>query len=391
MAIKIASQSSLSDPVSGARQKRLFLNEASLAGKLQHPHIVRVYDAGSSHEMLYIVMEYVAGTTLKHYCHPDALLPLDQVVEIVFKCSNALDYACRQGLIHRDIKPANLLITSGTDVKISDFGSALLVDSELTQVLDSVGTPSYMAPEQIAGGEITHHADIYALGVVMYELLTGRLPFRGENQFELLNNVSNSEPLPIEQVRSDIPQSVRQIVYRCMAKRPADRYADWNELCKALAQVHAQLEMRSDSASDTQQFNRMKQLHFFRSFSDIELWEVLRISEWRNFAGDKTLLQEGRVGGSLFILAAGEVRIIKGGSTLGTVDTGHCFGEMAYIQGSRRARSASVVSIGPVSIIKLKAEALAQASERLQSKFNQALLQTLAERLEKTSLLASAL
>ncbi|MCB1759697.1 MAG: protein kinase [Gammaproteobacteria bacterium] len=391
MAIKIASQSSLADPVSGARQKRLFLNEASLAGKLQHPHIVRVYDAGTSHEMLYIVMEYIAGSTLKRYCHPDALLPLDQVVEIIFKCSNALDYACRQGLIHRDIKPANLLITSGTDVKISDFGSALLVDSELTQVLDSVGTPSYMAPEQIAGREITHQADIYALGVVMYELLTGRLPFQAENQFELLNKVSHNQPLPIEQLRPDIPLPVRQIVYRCMAKQPAERYADWGELSKALAQVHAQLESHSDSESDTRRFNRMKQLHFFRNFSDVELWEVLRISEWRDFSGDRTLLQEGRVGGSLFILASGEVRVIKGETNLGKVTAGHCFGEMAYIQGSRRARSASVVSSGPVSIIKLKSESLTQASERLQSKFNQALLQTLAARLEQTSLLASAL
>lgn len=391
VAVKIAHQSRLNDPVHGTRYRKMFINEASLAGKLRHPHIVRVYDAGSDQDMLYIVMEYVDGKNLKQYCTADSLLPIDDVVEIIFKCSNAFDYACQQGLIHRDIKPANLLITSGTDVKITDFGSALLVDTELTQVLDAVGTPSYVAPEQISGGELTHQADIYSLGVVMYEMLTGRLPFHGSNQYELLQMISKNPPVPIEKLRTGIPSAVQQIVYRCMEKSPAQRFPNWSELSSALARVHEHLEPQSADASDTRMFNMMKKLRFFRNFSDVELWEVLRISQWRKFPPATQLLREGKIGGSLFVLAEGEVKITKGDAPLGTVEAGQCFGEMAYIQGTRKARSATVVSNSTVTVIKIGAEALAEASEHLQAKFNQELLKTLAERLERTSIMASAL
>ena len=391
VAVKIAHQNMLNDPATGARFRKMFINEASLAGKLRHPHIVRVFDAGSDREMHYIVMEFVRGKTLKQFCQLESLLPIDDVVEIIFKCCNAFEYACRQGLIHRDIKPANLLITSGTNVKISDFGSALLADTELTQVLDAVGTPSYMAPEQIAGKEITHHADIYSLGVVMYELLTGRLPFSGTNQYELLQKITKTSPLPIEKVRPGVPASVCSIGYRSIEKNPTRRYQSWSEFGAALAEVHEQLEPQTDDASDTRKFNQMKSLHFFRNFSDVELWEVLRISRWHRFPSGKRLLQEGKIGGSLFILAEGEVRIMKGDAQLGTVGAGQCFGEMAYIQGKRQPRSASVVSGCGVTVIKIGAEALADASEHLQAKFNQELLKTLVQRLERTSVLASAL
>jgi len=391
VAVKIAHQSKLNDPVHGARYRKMFINEASLAGKLRHPHIVRVFDAGSDRDMLYIVMEYIHGNNLKQYCQPDSLLPIDDVIEIIFKCSNAFDYACRQGLIHRDIKPANLLITSGTDVKITDFGSALLTDTELTQVLDAVGTPSYVAPEQINGGEVTHHADIYSLGVVMYELLTGKLPFKGSNQYELLQMISKTAPYPIEKVRTGIPTAVHDIVYRCMEKSPAKRFANWAELSSALAKVHEHLEPQHADASDTKMFNLMKKLRFFRNFSDVELWEVLRISQWRKFPAGTQLLREGKIGGSLFVLAEGEVKITKGDAPLGIVEAGQCFGEMAYIQGTRKPRSANVVSSSTVTVIKIGTEALAEASEHLQAKFNQELLKTLAERLERTSILASAL
>lgn len=391
VAVKIAHQNMLNDPATGARFRKMFINEASLAGKLRHPHIVRVFDAGSDKDMHYIVMEFVQGATLKQFCRIESLLSIDDVMEVVFKCSNAFDYACRQGLIHRDIKPANVLVTSGTDVKISDFGSALLADTELTQVLDAVGTPSYMAPEQIAGNKITHQADIYSLGVVMYELLTGRLPFSGSNQYELLQKIANTEPLPIEKIRSGVPASVREIVFRCMEKNPAQRFRTWSELSAALARVHEDLVPQTIDASDTRKFNLMQRLRFFSSFSDVELWEVLRISRWHSFSTGKELLREGKIGDSLFVLAKGEVNIMKGNALLCTVAAGQCFGEMAYIQGAKKPRSASVISNCKVIVIKISAEALTDATEHLQAKFNQELLKTLAERLEKTSLLASAL
>ncbi len=391
IAIKIANQGVFNDPANGYRFKKMFMNEASLAGRLRHPHIVSVLDAGTEGNMHYIVMEYVHGKTLKAYCSPDTLLPIDDVVEIIFKCCNALDYAYRQGLIHRDIKPANLLITGGTAVKISDFGTALLADAELTQVVDAVGTPSYMSPEQIAGRQISQQADIYSLGVVMYQLLTGKLPFTANNQYELIQRITQEEPTPLESFRSDIPQEIKSIVYRCLEKQPDKRHASWQELTRDLSRVHEQLEVLSPDVSDTRKFNLLKQLSFFRNFTDVELWEVLRISKWHRFPAGKKLLRQGKIGGSFFILASGDARIVKNDALLGMIETGHCFGEMAYIHGKKKPRSASVVSNSEVTVIKIIADALQEASDQLQTKFNKVLLRTLAERLEKTSLMASAL
>ena len=391
VAIKIAHLNVFNEPLSGSRYKKMFMNEASLAGKLRHPHIVAVYDAGTEGEMHYIVMECVHGVTLKSYCTPETLLPLEDVVEIVFKCCDALEYAHGQGLVHRDIKPANLLCTGGTEIKISDFGTALLSDSELTQIVDTVGTPSYMSPEQIAGGEITPQTDIYSLGVVMYQLLTGKLPFTGTNQYELIQKITKGAPVPLESLRSDIPMGIRNIVYRCMEKDPVNRYRDCRELADNLSRAHEQLESDNTNVSDTRKFSTLKSLEFFNDFTDVELWEVLRISKWHRFPAGKRLLREGKIGGSFFVLASGDVRIMKGDSLLDMVEAGHCFGEMAYIHNSKKTRSASVVSNSEVTVIKIIAEALQGASDQLQSKFNRKLLCTLADRLEKTSLMASAL
>jgi len=391
VAIKIAHQNIFNDPINGIRYKKMFMNEASLAGKLRHPHIVSVFDAGTEGDMHYIVMDYVQGHTLKKHCTSDALLPMDDVVEIVFKCCNALDYAYRQGLIHRDIKPANLLTTGETDVRISDFGTALLADSELTQVIDAVGTPSYMSPEQIGGQEVTQQADIYSLGVVMYQLLTGKLPFAGSNQYELIRKISKEPPIPLESVRTDIPSEIQDIVYRCLQKKAQERYPTWSQMARDLAKVHEQLELSTTDVSDTRKFNILKNLHFFRNFTDVELWEVLRISKWHTFPAGKRLLREGKIGSSFFILATGNARIMKNDSLLGMIESGQCFGEMSYIHSQKKTRSASVISNSSVMVIKVIADALQESTGQLQTKFNKELLQTLAERLEKTSLMASAL
>ncbi len=392
VAIKIAHQNIFNDPTNGARFKKMFINEASLAGKLRHPYIVSVFDAGTEGDMHYIVMEYIEGHTLKRYTKPENLLPLDDVVEIIFKCCNALEYAFVHGLIHRDIKPANLLTGGGTDIKLTDFGTALLADSELTQVVDAVGTPSYMSPEQIMGHELSQQADIYSLGVVMYQLLTGRLPFIAENQYDLIQKISNSPPTPLQEVRRDIPPAIIRIVDRCLCKQAEDRYTSWAELACDLATVHEQLEpATSTDVSDTRKFNILKTLHFFNHFTDVELWEVLRISKWRRFQANRTLINEGKIGGSIFILASGNARIMKNDAFLGLIETGHCFGEMAYIHGMKKPRSASVVSNLPVTVIKIRTESLQQASPQLQTKFDKVLMRTLADRLEKTSVMASAL
>lgn len=389
VAIKIAHQAVFSDPVNGEKFQKMFMNEASLAGKLRHPHIVSVFDAGNEDNLHYIVMEYVPGDTLKKYCSPKSLLPFDDIVGIVFKCCSALDYGYRHGVIHRDIKPANILIDKTGDVKLSDFGTALMENAEHTQIMDAVGSPAYMSPEQIHGEDITHQTDIYSLGVLMYQLFSGRLPFTAKSQPELIRKIKEEEPTPLSVIRPDVPEFLAKIVEHCMEKKPAKRYATWSDIAQDLTSAHSQLELPSENVSDTEQFNMMKDLEFFKDFTEVELWEVVRISDWRKFSAERPLIKEGKIGDSLFILASGEARIMKNRSFLGLVETGQCFGEMAYIHGKKKPRSASVISNSESIIIKVKSDAIQSASNQLQTSFHKVLLTILANRLEQTSLLAS--
>jgi len=389
VAIKIAHQAVFSDPVNGPKFQKMFMNEASLAGKLRHPHIVSVYDAGTEDDLHYIVMEYVPGHTLKQHCTPKKLLPFDDIVGIIFKCCSALDHAYRHGVIHRDIKPANLLMDESNDVKVSDFGTALMENSDHTQILEAVGSPAYMSPEQINGEEVTHRTDIYSLGVVMYQLFCGRLPFTAKNQPDLIRKIKEEDATPLGVLRPDIPECLSRIVERCMEKAPANRYSTWGDLAQDITAAHSKLELPSEDVSDTEQFNTLKSLEFFKNFSEVELWEVVRISKWRKFKAECSLIKEGKIGDSLFILAGGEARIMKNGSFLGLVETGQCFGEMAYIHGKKKPRSASVISNTDVVIIKIQSDSIQTASNHLQTSFNKMLLAILANRLEQTSLLAS--
>ena len=190
VAIKMMFPEVLKHAEDGALYRSMFLNEASLAGKILHPHIVGIFDAVVDENMSYIVMEYVEGGTLERFCAPDNFLPTQTVAEIVFKCVRALAFANTQGLIHRDVKPGNILYKSGSDIKLADFGAAFNRVSDKTQVA-AVGSPLYMAPEILTGAKATVGSDIYALGVVMYMLLAGRPPFDPSNPASLMSQNVN--------------------------------------------------------------------------------------------------------------------------------------------------------------------------------------------------------
>jgi serine/threonine protein kinase len=163
VAMKVVFPEALGDKDHGRRYRKLYVTEASLAGKLSHPHIVSIFDAVADDEASYIVMEYVDGTTLEQYSRPEHLLPINKVIEIVFKCTKALDYAAKQGVIHRDIKPANIMLSGENDIKITDFGAAITGATETTQIT-GIGSPAYMSPEQVKEQQLTHQTDIFSLG-----------------------------------------------------------------------------------------------------------------------------------------------------------------------------------------------------------------------------------
>jgi serine/threonine protein kinase len=381
VAIKQVLPEALGDQERGRRYRKLFVTEASLAGKLDHPHIVAIYDAVADEDGSYIVMEYIEGSTLEMYTKPEKLMPVKRICEIMFKCARALDYAARHGVIHRDIKPANILLAGETDIKISDFGAALTSTLETTQV-SGVGSPAYMSPEQVREQRLTHQSDIFSLGVVMYQLLAGRLPFLGTNNYSMIYHIINTDQPPPSEFRPEVPPRVDAIVKRALEKDIENRYQTWEEFAHDLATALGQDKQVDPRTAESLKFDILRGLEFFHQFSDVELWEVLRIARWRVEPRDTVLIQEGDIGSAFFILIAGEVKITKEDRLLNVLRGGECFGEMAYLGKHKFQRSASVVTISQASVIEMRAETLLKASEACRHHFNGAFLEILVDRLE---------
>ncbi|HEY5637063.1 MAG TPA: serine/threonine-protein kinase [Burkholderiales bacterium] len=382
VAVKLVYNDAFTDPERGKLFRKLFVTEASLSGKLQHPHICQIFDAVAEDDAHYIVMEYVDGGTLEQFCRPDSLLPLDRLVEIVFKCTRALEYAQKMGVTHRDIKPANILHSGDTDVKITDFGAALLAAGETTQV-SAIGSPAYMSPEQVKEQPLNHQTDIYSVGVVMYHLLTGRLPFQASNNFSLIYQITNVDPPPPSTYRPEVPAAIDAIVRRAMAKDATQRYAQWEEFSLDLAEVFRDeaTAIPTQAFPDSDKFETLRGVPFFEHFSDAELWEVARISRWRTAKAGEMLMREGEVGEDFCILAEGQVKVTKKGKLLNMLRAGEPFGEMAYLSKTARMRVADVSVAVDATIISVPTAGLEQASEACRHNFDRAFLEILVERL----------
>lgn len=380
VALKWVLPETLSDREHGRRYRKLFVTEASLAGKLSHPHIATIYDAVAGDDASYIVMEFVDGGTLERYARVDNLLPIPQVLEIIFKCCKALDYAAKQGVIHRDIKPANILLTKDQQIKITDFGAALTESAQTTQV-SGIGSPAYMSPQQVKEQPLNHQTDIYSLGVVLFQLLTGRLPFQAGNNYSLIYHVINTEPPAPSKYRPEVTPNLDAIVARAMHKKTDARYASWEEFAFDLASAFGHLANRVEVIPDSEKFNTLRGLEFFRPFNDVELWEVLRITHWHRHPRETVLIREGEVGTSFFVLAAGEVKVTKQDRLLNVLRSGACFGEMSHLTKQTFVRNASVAALTQVTVIEIKSERLLQASEECRHQFNGAFLTMLVDRL----------
>jgi serine/threonine protein kinase len=362
--------------------KKLFLTEASLAGRIEHPYIVSIYDAVVTDYLSYLVMEYVGRGTLEHYCKIDSLLPVESVIEIIFKCCHALNYACHKGIIHRDIKPENILIAEGTDIKICDFGAAILkrVDSNKTAHIAGVGSLAYMSPQQAQEMELTQQTDIYSLGVIFYKMLTGVLPYTATDESSLLYQILNVDPLPPSSFRLDLPGVIDQIVMKLLSKNLEDRYQNWKEFERELTSAFELLPREVSNFPDTEKFNTLGKLDFFKEFGEVELWEVLRISKWAFYPEGTSIIREGNEAASFFIIISGEVEIRKNGRCVRTLNAGECFGEMSGILKESR-RTASVYASKDIKLIELDEQLLGQASEQCQRLFDRAFLVLLAGRL----------
>jgi serine/threonine protein kinase len=389
VAIKRVRLSSANNPTEGRYFERFFAAEAALVGQLQHPNVVQIFDAVADPEQPYLVMEYVAGSTLRPFCRADQLLSLEMIVEIGFKCAMALDYVYRKGIIHRDVKPANLLVSlvngNVTGVKVSDFGSALNLDSDRTQV-HRVGSLAYISPEQLEGGTLDCRADMYSLAAVLYHLIAGRPPLDAATHAGMVNQVYNTRPDSLVPLRTGVTEGLDAVILRALSKRPEARYRAWDEFAQALAGLITNRQVpraQSQGVLDSERFNLLRSLEFFAGFGDVELWEVVHRAKWERFHFGHALYRRGEEGRSFHVIAQGEVEVFREGDLVAQLGVGTSVGEMAYLAPSKalRRHGADVIVARTATTISFTPDTMAQLSASSRHLFDQAFIHVLVRRL----------
>jgi serine/threonine protein kinase len=380
VALKTIEPEVFRDPEFGSVYRTQFQNEASLAGKLRHPYIVAILDAVVAEESGHIAMEYVKGGDLTEHTKPDKLLPVADVLQIGFKCCGALEYAASQGIVHRDIKPANLMISEGTDVKISDFGAAYLRKTQAVQSA-AMGSPYYMSPEQISGREVGFHSDMYSLGVVLYELLTGKKPYTADTLEALGMKVRGDDPVPPSQVKKGVPKSLDPIIAKAMAKKPEHRFPTWGDFALALSNALQEV-LTPGSISDSEKYLVLKKVEMLAGLSDTEYWELARAGDWARIPAKQTIVSENQKGKSFYFIGKGQAKVTRQGRLLNMINEGECFGEMAYIRGGEVPRNATVDSATELLLAKFRPDAVSKMSLGAQLYLTRALVRNLADRLD---------
>ena len=385
VAIKVFLFDSHADPHSERMLHKAFVAEASLAGKLNHPHIVDILDAVVEPDHSYLVMEYVPGKTLEAHADVSTLLPLNKVVEIIFKCIRALEYAFQHGVIHRDIKPGNILLSQYGETKVGDFGASFQqrLGHETTQIT-GVGSPAYMSPEQIRMEALTHQTDIYSLGVTMYRLLTGRLPYQASTQAALTYAILNAVPPHPATLRPDLPALLDQIVMKAINRDPKERYKSWLDFGKDLSQAFVSLRLAGESISESEKFNKLREFPFFEDFNDVALWEMVRIGSWKTVTAGTPLIREGEEGDSFYLLVDGEVKVTLSGKPLASLKPGACFGEILYFTERVQRRTTTVTTGSDATVIEFRADALRAATDACQVGFNKGCMRVLVDRLAQS-------
>ena len=380
VAVKVIDPAVFVDREKGKLLRTQFLNEASLAGRLNHPHIASILDAVVTEDSGHIAMEYVPGGNLAKRTSAPHLFSIEDAIQVGFKCCGALDYAFRQGIVHRDVKPANIMVVKDTDVKITDFGAAYLRQEDMKTFVN-IGSPAYMSPEQINGKELTHQSDMFSLGTVLYELLTGRRPFIAENVPAVLDKVLTEDPPPPSVVRPALPRELDAILLKVLSKDPAARYATWADFALELAKV-GKLGFHEKSIPDSEKYEALRRVPMLQKLDDAQIWELVLAGRWTRLPAHSVIIRENEPGQSLFFLAKGQARATRQGRLLNSIGPGECFGEMGYIRGGEMPRQATIAALTEVTFAEFEASTLEQMSAGCQLHFTRALVRTLVERLE---------
>lgn len=335
--------------------QRAFMTEISAAGRLKHPNVVTVYDAGQQDDLNYLVMEYVAGHSLKAVGKGQKLLAPHRALEVIMECCKALDYAHSRGIIHRDIKPANIMMGRDGSVKLLDFGIAVKTSGEDgTAVGPTLGTPNYMSPEQIRGKNLGPASDLYSLATVLFELLTGKQLFKAKKVKELFRIVVGEIAPRLADIKPDLPIELSDIIARALNKMPDQRYQSGEAFSDALRPLAEQLRILAHRSEHQRSFiQRLRKLHFFRDFNDGEVAVFLNYAEQRDFYDGDLLIGEGVKTREFSVITRGVVLVRRNGVLERVLGEGDTFGEFGFIHDDpspvqvSALRGVSVLTVSP--------------------------------------------
>ena len=383
VAIKLATNTDASED-GESMAKRMFVNEARSAGRLDHAHILKVYEAGEELGQPYMVMEYIdGGDTLKNYCKDDVLLPIPVVVKLIQQTASALAYAHEQGVMHRDVKPANIMVTKDGFAKLGDFGIARRLGVAETQIVGWFGSPLYMSPEQAKDTDIGPESDLFSLGSVFYEMLVGTPPFAAKGLTGLIQKVCEEDPQPLNEIRPEIPEALWKVVKKMLEKELGKRYRTGSEIAHDLEEVLELLQHEPLVLTEEQKIERMGELKFFSEFSKNELKEVAKVASWRRYKKDEVVISTQETEKSFVILAEGAVAVQIDGVQVRELSQGECVGEMEYL--ADIPRTAEVKALRDIVVLKIDQEIKKWASLPCQLRMNKVFQEVLIERLSATS------
>lgn len=383
VAIKVAHEFGDENPQKAQKLRESFFSEVFSAGRMHHPSVVSVYDAGQLDNWNYIVMEYVDGVTLQEYVTGKHVLTTNQVIDVMYQCAKGLDYVHRQGIIHRDLKPGNIMLSRDGEVKIMDFSIAHV---DMGEEGDStvLGSPMYLPPEQLTDEKrLVEQSDIYSLGAVMYALLARRPLFKASSLESLIYQITNMDPDPLHFIRPELPQQVIDIAEKCLHKIIYERYDSAKHLANELSNAYGRLRSVGKRIDMQEKWTTLRYLRFFKDFNDEQISEVVDASEWYDFKKGETIVSEGEIETSFYVITKGGVEVHKDEVVIGRMYQGDCFGEIAFI--TREPRLATIVARTDVSLMVVSGSLLDKASVETQLQYYRIFLENLVARLSSAT------
>lgn len=387
VAIKISQFPDNQDGEENSQQLRnSFFLETRAVGKLQHPNIVSVYDAGVGDRQTFIVMEYIEARSLASIMNDKEEIPVSKAIDIVFKCCKALEYAHSKNVVHRDIKPANILIAEDGSVKIVDFGIAKVRDEIDTFSSGLFGSPLYMAPEQIEEHEVGPGTDLYALGVVLYELLTGGRIFEADNVHTHMYKILHEKPKPLSDFGIEHAQKIQPIIDQALEKLPEQRYPAAADFASAIRSVD--IALRYEEAQIIKRLNadQVSMLGFFENFSQKQLSEFVDLATWLRISKQETILSAGEIDQTFYVIVGGKAAVYKLNKAVKTLEEGDCFGEIGLLRNENS--NTSIISETDMLLMKMATSDMDKMSIELQAQFYKAVAHSIVKRLADHGLAA---